>query len=187
MQNTYKPFPCGVVLHPVIEGCAALSTANRLEAKDVRRIALRCNPLVLELTGIKKPAATLEAKLSVFHAAAAAVVKRRGTLEEFALATINNPDVLALREKVAVIVDQQIGGDEADITIELDDGRVLNCHVDHAIGSISRPLTDRDMSDKFRGLTEPLLQKSQVDGLIEACGDMRHLKDASVLARLAAG
>lgn len=186
LQNTYKPFPCGVVLHPVIEGCALLATANRIQAGTVRRIALRCNPLVLELTGIERPATTLQAKLSVYHAAAAAVVAGRGTLQEFTPAAIGHPDVLALREKVAVTVEAGMGEDEADITIELADGKVFHCHIDHAIGSAGRPMSDLDMQDKFRGLAEPLLPPSQVDGLIEACHGLHELGDVSQLARLAA-
>jgi 2-methylcitrate dehydratase PrpD len=185
LQNTYKPFPCGVVLHPVIEGCALLSTANRIQAGTVRRIALRCNPLVLELTGILSPATTLEAKLSVYHAAAAATVAGQGTLQEFTPEFIHHPDVLALREKVDVVVQAGMGEDEADVTIELVDGRAFHCHIEHAIGSADRPMSDRDMQDKFRGLTAALLPASQVDGLIEACGRLETLDDAAQLASLA--
>src|SRR4051812_44887373 len=34
-QNTYKPFPCGVVIHPVIEGCIALRNQHAIKAGDI--------------------------------------------------------------------------------------------------------------------------------------------------------
>ena len=64
LQNTYKPFPCGVVIHPVIDGCVTLKAAHAIDASNIQRIALRVHPLVLELCGRKTPATTSEAKLS---------------------------------------------------------------------------------------------------------------------------
>ena len=186
LQNTYKPFPCGVVIHPIIEGCASLATAHGIDPQAVRRIALRCNPFVIELTGKQKPTNTLEAKLSVYHAAAVAVVARRAGQREFSLDCITDPRVLALREKVTVTADPQIREDETYVAIELADGKTLDVHIDHVVGSTEKPMSDRDIQEKFRGLTEPLLPRAQVDGLIKACGDLRNLDAAAVIARLAA-
>ena len=53
--NTYKPFACGIVIHPCIDGCVQLALANRLSAGDIERIELKVHPLVLELTGKTAP------------------------------------------------------------------------------------------------------------------------------------
>src|SRR6185295_17867913 len=31
LQNTYKPYPCGVVIHPIIEGCIRLAVAHAID------------------------------------------------------------------------------------------------------------------------------------------------------------
>src|ERR671917_720804 len=49
--NTYKPFACGIVIHPAIDGCVQLRNAHKLSAEMIERIDLRVAPLVLELTG----------------------------------------------------------------------------------------------------------------------------------------
>src|SRR5438874_3313065 len=36
--NTYKPFACGIVIHPAIDGCVQLRTAHRLRAEDIERM-----------------------------------------------------------------------------------------------------------------------------------------------------
>ena len=186
LRNTYKPFPCGVVIHPIIEGCIKLASPNRLAARDIQRIKLRCNPLVIELTGKQKPTDTLEAKLSVYHSAAAAVLAGKMTEREYSPSSISNEEVLALREKVAVTVDEKIREDETHVAIELKGGETLSCHVDHVIGSSGKPMTDQDIEQKFRGLTEPLLPKARVNQLIDTCRNMTRIDDAAVLARLAA-
>src|SRR2546422_8940555 len=51
--NTYKPFACGIVLHPVIDGCIQLRDKHKLQAEQIESIRLKVHPLVLELTGKK--------------------------------------------------------------------------------------------------------------------------------------
>ena len=185
LQNTYKPYPCGVVIHPIIEGCIWLASQHRLAAGDIRHVKLRCNPLVIELTGKQKPARTLEAKLSVYHCAAAALLAGRMTEQEYSPSNIANPEVLALRDRVTVTVDEKIREDETDVAIELEGGEILSCYIEHVIGSFDKPMSDQDMEQKFRGLTELVLPKARVDQLIETCGNISKIGDAAVLARLA--
>jgi 2-methylcitrate dehydratase PrpD len=186
LLNTYKPYPCGVVIHPIIEGCVNLATAHDLKPGDIRSVSLRCNPLVIELCGKERPATTLEAKLSVYHSAAAALIARRMTDFEYRPAFIERADVLALRARVAVTVERKIREDETEVVVELDGGARFTCHIDHVIGSAARPMSDADMERKFRGLTEPVLPQAQVDQLIESCRNVAQLDDVAVLARLAA-
>ncbi len=50
--NSYKPFACGIVIHPSIDACAQLR-AKGVRPEQVQRIDLRVHSLVLELTGKK--------------------------------------------------------------------------------------------------------------------------------------
>ena len=70
--NTYKAYPCGMVLFPIIDGCIQLRERNELDPGQIERIDLQVNPLVLDLTGVMSPRDGLEAKFSVNHAAAPA-------------------------------------------------------------------------------------------------------------------
>ena len=186
-QNTYKPFPCGVVIHPVIDGCITLKAAHEISIIGISRIALRVNPLVLELCGRKTPATTSEAKLSVYHSAAAALIKGRMTELEYAMPCVSDAEVIALRGKVVATADAAIRGDEADVVIEFVDGKSLHHHVDYAVGSTQRPMSDADIETKFRGLAAPVLPTAAISQLIENCWNITKAGDAAVLARLAAG
>src|SRR5437762_3466107 len=53
--NSYKPFPCGVVIHPAIDGSLQLRKEYSLQAEQVDRVDLKVHPLVLELTGKRSP------------------------------------------------------------------------------------------------------------------------------------
>jgi 2-methylcitrate dehydratase PrpD len=78
--NSYKPFACGIVIHPSIDACAQLR-GQGVTPEQVERIELKVHSLVLELTGKKEPADGLQAKFSVYHGCAAGLMlrpRRRG-------------------------------------------------------------------------------------------------------------
>ncbi len=183
--NSYKPFACGIVIHPSIDGCVRLRGAHRLAAADVARVDLRVHPLVLELTGKKTPRSGLEAKFSVFHACAAGLVFGQAGEAEFADDVVARPDVIALRDRVHASIDPGIAEDAADVTVTLADGRTLHAAVDHAIGSLQRPMSDADLARKFHGLVDPVLGAARADALIALCGSIAAAPDLRALATAA--
>ena len=74
LANTYKPFACGIVIHPTIDGCIQLRNEAGVRADAIAGIELEVHPLVLELTGKKTPRTGLEGKFSVYHSAAVAII-----------------------------------------------------------------------------------------------------------------
>ena len=156
LGNTYKPFACGLVIHPVIDGCIRLRAAG-VRPQDVQRIDLRVHPLVLELTGKATPRSGLEGKFSVFHSAAAALIDGDGGEAQYADARVNDPAVVALRGKVRAEVDPTMAMEAARLTVTLGDGTQRSALVDHCIGSREQPMTDAQLEQKFSGQCEPVL------------------------------
>jgi 2-methylcitrate dehydratase PrpD len=183
--NTYKPFACGVVIHPAIDGCVQLRDAHRLRAEDIERITLKVHPLVLELTGKTAPRSGLEGKFSVYHACAAAIVFGQAAESEFSNEIVAWPDVVALRQRVTAEVDPALEEDAADVTIFCRDGRTLNIFVAHALGSLERPMSDADLERKFHGLVDPVLGEERAGALIERCAEVSGSVDLASLTALA--
>ena len=152
LENAYKPYPCGIVGHPIIDGCLELHSAHGIAPDTIARIELRVHPLVMELMGNPVPRTGLEAKLSVHHCAAAAFVFGEVGVKEFTDACANDPAVVALRTRVVPTVDAAMAADAADVVVALKDGKKQHAFVPHAQGSLERPLTDADLENKFRAL-----------------------------------
>ena len=181
-ENTYKPFACGIVIHPVIDGCIELRNEHHVKAEDIERIDVAVHPLVLELTGKTRPAVGLEGKFSVFHCAAVAIIDGAVGEAQFSDARVVDPRVTALRDRVRAVVDPATHEDAADIRITMRDGRVLHRHVEHAIGSLARPMSDADLEAKFRGLCAPVLDAAAVDALVRATLQLDSMASAGALA-----
>jgi 2-methylcitrate dehydratase PrpD len=183
-QNTYKPFACGIVEHPVIDGCIELRNAHRLRAEAIEAIDLDVHPLVLELTGKTSPQVGLEGKFSVYHSAAVAIIDGAAGEAQYSDARVRDPAVVALRDRVRAKVDRALHEDAACVRITLRDGRVLERFVEHAIGSLARPMTDAGLEDKFRGLVVPILGEPAAAQLMRALWALDESNSAGDVARL---
>jgi 2-methylcitrate dehydratase PrpD len=181
--NTYKPFACGIVIHPIIDACIQLRAKHGFVIDEVEAVEAKVHPLVLELTGKKTPQAGLEGKFSVYHSAAVALIHGAAGEAEYSDACVRDPQVVALRDRVNAEIDRGLHEDQARVTIRLKGGRSVDTFVEHAIGSVDRPMSDAALESKFRGLASAVLAKPQIDRLIALCWDIGKMGNVSDLAR----
>lgn len=181
--NTYKPFACGIVIHPSIDACVRLREQG-VKPEDIERIDLRVHSLVLELTGKKKPVDGLQGKFSVYHGCAVGLIYGRAGEAEYADSVVTDPRVIAVRDKVNAVVDDSIEEAAAHVTALLKDGRKIEVVVEHAIGSLQNPLSDQQLEAKFSALAEPVLGAGKVAEITAACWALADLKDVRELTRL---
>ena len=184
--NTYKPFACGIVAHPAIDAAIQLREAHRIQAAQVQSVSLKAHPLVLNLMGKTSPAVGLEGKFSIYHAVAVALATGRGGEQAFSDKAVQDPTVVALRQRVQVAVDPAIQTDQVDMTVTLMDGQKLHLFIEHAVGSQLHPMSDAQLEGKFNGLTEDILPQAQSRQLMGVCWDAWQLKDAGDINRAAA-
>jgi 2-methylcitrate dehydratase PrpD len=154
-ENTYKPYPCGIVAHPSID--AALALRTRVEPSAIEEVRAHCHPLVPELMGNPDPQDGLQARFSAIHGIAAAVCDGRVGLPQYEPERVRRADAIALRAKITLVPSPEIARDAARLETRLHDGTIVEERVDHARGSAARPLTDAELFEKVRQLVEPRL------------------------------
>jgi len=182
-QNMYKPFACGLVVHAVIDACIEARAEHGLVPEAIARVHARCNPIVFELTAKREPRTGLEGKFSVFHAAAAALVHGAALEAQFTDDCVLDPRVVALRRRVTAEPDPSVAKMEAHVLIELVDGKRIERHVLHALGSVERPMSDGDIEAKARSLMVGVLPADRIDALVSACWGADALAGARALTR----
>jgi 2-methylcitrate dehydratase PrpD len=185
--NTYKPFACGIVVHPSIDACVQLRQQG-VTPEQVARLDLRVHSLVLELTGKKEPKDGLQGKFSVYHGCAVGLIYGRAGEDEYHDAVVNDPRVVATRAKVNAIVDDSINEESVHVTAVLNDGRQIVVEVQHAIGSLQNPLSDAQLQGKFTALVEPVLgaaRAADITGLCRSLGTVADVRTLTALCRAA--
>jgi 2-methylcitrate dehydratase PrpD len=182
--NTYKPFACGIVVHPAIEACVRLREQG-VTAAQVESIELAVHPLVLELCGKREPADGLAAKFSVYHGCAAGLVFGRAGEAQYDDALVNRTDMVALRRKVTARVDEAVEEDAVRLLATLADGQRIAIEVDHAIGSRHRPMSDAMLDAKVHDLCDAVLGQARTGALITSCRGAASQADLRALVALA--
>jgi 2-methylcitrate dehydratase PrpD len=152
LRNSFKPYPCGIVIHPIIDGCAQIHNDMKkqgLDVKNMKSVFAKVHPLVLELTGKRKPRDGLEGKFSVYHGAAIGLLYGKGTPSVYEDHVVQDPAVIGVRDKVDAEADKTLGADETKIVLTMKDGKVLEKHIKHAVGSLEVPMDDQMLQQKF--------------------------------------
>ncbi len=173
--NTYKPFACGIVIHPTIDGCQQIRAELGDAVHDIEKVELTTHPLVLELTGKTAPKTGLEGKFSVYHSAATALLRGDGSPTAFTDEIVVAPDIIALRDKVTATADKSIAEEFVGIVVTMNDGRRIERFVRHAIGSLERPLSLEQLETKFRGSGEPVLGAAQTEAVLKMAWELPSL------------
>jgi 2-methylcitrate dehydratase PrpD len=128
--NGYKPYACGVVIHPTIDAMIALHRHPGLKLDEVERITVQVHPLVVSITGNAAPTTGLHSKFSIHHSAAVALVT-------------------ALRDRIAVVIDETLRRDQAAALLTMRDGSVREVRIEHASGTVDNPMSDAALQTKF--------------------------------------
>ncbi|KAJ5104572.1 hypothetical protein NUU61_001919 [Penicillium alfredii] len=167
-QNAFKPFPCGIVVHPVIDGCVWLHGELRRQGLllsegeyEIQEVRVTVHPLVLELTGKTAPRNGLEAKFSVYHGGAVGLLLGRAAPAQYEDAVVVDERVVRLRERIHATAGENLRPEECHlaVSVQRSDGSttVIEKHVDHAMGSVERPMADVQLTDKFVDQCIPVL------------------------------
>jgi 2-methylcitrate dehydratase PrpD len=182
-KNAYKPYPGGVVIHPVIDCMLDLRAKGAFKTEDIARIVVHGHPLLSERANRPSVTTGREAQVSVQHSVAAAQIFGQAGLDQYTDACVNDPAVLKLRRKVEVVQDPKIPVEAATLELWTWDGSHHRAAVDAARGSAGRPLTDRELEQKFASLAGQRLKGGGVN-LIEAVWAFDTMDDASKLLKL---
>jgi 2-methylcitrate dehydratase PrpD len=186
LNNTYKPFPCGIVIHPALDACLWLARQPGWSAAQVERVELRVHPDALTLTWRKLPPTALEAQVSLYHWVAAALVEGAAGIEQGTERCVQDPAVRALQERSFATADPALGTNQAAVKVTLRDGTVLEHFTHDVIGSVTNPMSDEALAMKFRVQAEPVLGAARAAELFDLCLATPTLADAADVLALGA-
>jgi 2-methylcitrate dehydratase PrpD len=183
MATSYKPYPCGFVIHPVLD--CVLDWRRDHPTAVVTRVSVRGNPLLSVRTDRPDISTGRESQVSVQHAVAAALVTGKAGLDQFNDACARDPYVVALRSKVEVLRDDSLSTIAAAVKITTADGNIHQLSQSAARGSDVNPMEDRDLEGKLRTAAAGWDPHYDATPLIDAIWSLDQSADVSKLVALA--
>ena len=184
-KNTYKPYPAGIVLNPVIDAALEFAQQPGFDAAKVASIELRGNPFLRQRTDRPNVTTGREAQVSAQHAIAIAF--KRG---EAGLAAFSDEAVAETlrdgRPTLTFIDDASMDIAGVHATFHLADGSSKTVTVEAARGSPANPLTDAELEEKLKILAARAGFSKPVQPLIDSIWRLDEAGDAGAVSRLAA-
>jgi 2-methylcitrate dehydratase PrpD len=166
LANGYKAYPSGSLTHPAIDAVLTLRSEHGFDATDVTRVRATVNTKAATVTGKVDPRTGLDAKFSLTHGVAVALVAPRPRLDHFTDAAVVDPEIASVRGLIDVQPDDTIGKRAAVVTVDLSDGRSLSCRIDNNTGTPDNPMSDAALSAKFTDNAAPALGADRASHLL---------------------
>ena len=186
--NTYKPYPCGIVLNPVIEACLQLAARKEIASnlgQRLQSVEITGQKLLRDRTDRPGIKTGRESQVSAQHAVPVSLLRGRAGIQEFSDEAVLDPAIRALGEKVRFTVDDSMSIDAAKVTLHFIERPSLTVSVEKARGSTGRPLTDQDIEQKFMELSARAQTGCAQKKLIRSVWDIEKLDNAGTLMALA--
>lgn len=185
LRNTYKPYPCGIVIHPIIDACLQLRREHAIDAAAIDSVRIKASPGAMALCDRRNPRNELQAHVSLYHWTAATLIRGTARIEELQDLAVQDPAIMAFQDRVDAVGDSSLKADAAEVTITLKDGRSHTCRIDHCIGSATNPMTDEQLTHKFRELAEPVVGRDRTTELADVSWSVEAMENVGDLARAA--
>jgi 2-methylcitrate dehydratase PrpD len=194
VELSFKPYPSGRPNHAILD--AALEIAHRLdlataaEGAGVAEVVITVNPQTYAdqlrpEAGKRRPSQVVEAQFSIPFLVAAALVRGRVGIGE--VAAVDDPQVLALADRIQGAVREDAAPNWAQITVRLADGRAASLETTRPSGSPEKPLSDAQLQAKFRDCAAHAVRPIAAEVVERAIRFIQHLEgapEATELVRL---
>ena len=165
-QNSFKPYPCGIVIHPAIDAgvsahdyffsnadTATLDKSPQEAANLFSHIEAKVTPLTVRLCGVQHPKDATQTIFSTYHGIAIGLIYGKAGIPEFSMDVVNEPLMKALRDRIKLTTDHTLEDDQASLAVTYrdatDEQKEKQFVIEHATGSLLNPMTEEDLEKKF--------------------------------------
>jgi 2-methylcitrate dehydratase PrpD len=186
IELSFKPYPSGRPNHAILD--AALEIARQLDlasadaGAEIAEVVITVSPQTYQdqlspESGKRRPSQVVEAQFSIPFLVAAALVRGRVGIGE--VASVDDPQVLALSQRIQGAVRTDAAPTWAQITVRRTDGRSVSLETTSPSGSPQKPLSDTQLQGKFRDCAAHAVRPIAAEVVERAIQFIQRLEDAT--------
>lgn len=184
LNNTFKPYPCGVVLNPIVEACLSLHAEGGFDPQAIVEVELTGHPLLRQRTDRPGVASGRLAQVSAQHAVAVSLLRGKADLGAFSDKSVADPELRAFGSKLRFRDDPAFTFESARLHLRLADGHEIERTVDAAKGGLARPMTDEELAAKLAAQVEWRGLDLAVDKLVSSIESIEDATDGAAFLAL---
>ncbi len=188
-----KKYPSCYHTHRALDGVFQLLGQHRLSDKEIVEVDVGTSERAMRVLAFSEPETAYQAKFSMPHCIAAAVVDHQVTLDTFTANKMADRDIVEARKKVRLsFPDVPIWPGLADVgpdtefvgnpvTIRTTDGRSYSARVDIPHGDPALPLADSELLAKYRDCGHSQLRPDDLERSISQVLGLESVLDIGTL------
>ena len=174
--------------HAGIECARAIRVNPAFDPDKVERVDVNVPPRTLGMCNIPEPTTGLEIKFSHrFTTALALAGEETGSLGVYSETMAGRPDLVALRDKIAIVGGEDLGPNQTNVTVHQSDGTVIREQRDMAIPNDDLDAQWDKLETKFRALAAPLIGDANTDRTVALVAGLDEQEDVAALMAAVAG
>ena len=185
---SFKAYPCCRSTHSSIDASLYLRDVMGIDARDVIEIICKTSPRHTELARFHRPKSGYEGKFSIPYCIAIALLKGKVSLEDFTDEKVAGAQAQALLSKVDYLYPAEYAempmSLAQEVVVKLNDGHAYSYKVETPKGEPQSPMTDEDLSAKFRDCACLSLSQSDVEKALETLLNLESLDSISGLMNI---
>jgi len=186
LKNSVKPYSCGVVVHPTVDGIISLRNREKIQPHEVSKIEAEVHPMVPDVTGKTTPKTGIDGKFSIYHCMAAALVDGACGPDQFSDKRVHAPEIVSIRELTAIRVNPDFRHEEARVAIHLKNGKKFEAHIPHASGTPQNPVTDEHLFEKYMSMAGKVIGADKARTLADKIWMLEEIDDFQKIMALTA-
>ncbi len=178
-ETHYKLYPVCRWAHPSLDAISELMSTHNLTHHDIEKMRIQTFHYATRLAGAE-PKNLDELTYSIIYPAAIMAVRGKIGREEILDEILHDPEIHRLAQATDLVESEHytkisVRKRWADVTLFLKDGRTIVSEPKSPRGDPDDPLSDQEISDKFRLLTDGLIEKARARDIEEACPEFDKL------------
>jgi 2-methylcitrate dehydratase PrpD len=187
-----KPLPACYFNVPLIDAMTRIVAEHKPAPADIERIEVLipeaaintvCEPRATK----SRPADSYAAQFSAYYVVASTLGRGRFSLDDLSAKSLSDPTILSIVDKVHYAVDPKTTFPRhyaGAVIVRMKDGRVFEAREDVDRGSPKRPLTEKDVLEKFARNAARSSVSANAQRIADIVMNIENLKDMHELAAL---
>lgn len=188
----FKPYPCGVVLHPFLYCASALKKNYKINANDISEVTCKVPsgmvPLVCEPATAKvAPRTAYDGKFSLPFTIAAMLVDGKLDITSFSEKKIKDRNILEVAKVVKYIAEPNVDYPRripGHVSVKLRNGRTHEFKVETNPGGPELPMTKEEHIEKFKSNASTILKEDKIREILDKLEHLEQLKNIQSLMAL---
>jgi 2-methylcitrate dehydratase PrpD len=187
-----KPYPCGGLTHPTIDGVLELCAKHNITGDMIESVQADVVKHTYSRIIFKIPQNGIQGKFSMPYLLARAIIDGKVGIDAFTDEAVRDPKILQLAQRIEMSLDPGLkagsaGARPCRVTIRLKNSETFSIEKEHAKGSPEVPMSAEELRRKFSDCAHQVLDHDTAERARDSIERLESLSDIRPLCRLLMG